>query len=361
MRQHPSEFRHIALMRLSALGDCVNAFGVAGAIAAALPQAAVTFITEQRFAGLFTDPAGLTAIPLIGADFSTGRAHAICALHRSCRSLPCDVLLCMQTSIRASLCSLAISAPLRVGYDAKRSRELQRLFVNTRIAPPAGTHVMAGYLEFARTLGIADPRPRWDFRLSPDELSRARAHFAPRRRILLLSPASAHPAKNWTADGYIQACRYAASELDMQVGLIGDRSPLCQRLCRQIMDGLDFKPVMLAGQTTLRELLAVIACADLMLSPDSGPLHMASALGTPVVGLFAIHSEKRVGPWRFMDLCVSVHERHARSELGGRSIPWRYRVRNPRAMEDITADEVTAMLARAYTSYIRTEAAAPEL
>lgn len=359
MRQHPSEYRHIALLRLSALGDCVNAFGVAGAIVSALPRAAVTFITEQRFAGLFTDPAGTTAIPLIGADFSAGAAQAICALRRSCRSLPCEALLCMQTSIRASLCSLAVNAALRVGYDAERSRELQRLFVNARINPPPDAHVMAGYLEFARMLGIDDPRPQWDFRLSPDELSRARAHFAPGRRILLLSPASAHPAKNWTADGYVRACRYAASELGMQVGLIGDRSQTCQELCRRIMDGLDFRPVMLAGQTTLRELLAVIACADLMLSPDSGPLHMASALGTPVVGLFAIHSEKRVGPWRFMDLCVSVHERHARAELGGRSIPWRYRVRNPHAMEDITADEVMAMLARAHARYIRPAAPAP--
>ena len=80
-------------------------------------------------------------------------------------------------------------------------------------------------------------------------------------------------------------------------------------------------------------------------------MHLASALGTPVIGLFAIHDDARVGPWNFMDLNVSVYRKLAKAELKGKEIPWRYRVRTEHAMERITPEMVGSTFEQALERY----------
>ena len=80
-----------------------------------------------------------------------------------------------------------------------------------------------------------------------------------------------------------------------------------------------FELINLCGKTNLRELAAFLSIAKIVVAPDSGSMHLASALGTPVIGLFARHDEQRVGPWNFMDLNVSVYHKLAQNELKGAS------------------------------------------
>lgn len=339
---------NIAVLRLSALGDCINAYGLIGAIRQAYPDAHTTFIVDRRFSSIFGQ-SGTCSI--CAPDFRREGLASLCWLRQQLKNEVFDVLLDMQTSIKASMCSMFIKSPIKIGYDSARSREGQRLFVDTTVKPARDQHVMSGFLEFAKAIGIDNPRPSWDFGLGEEELQRARGLFKGGKKVFALSPASAKEYKNWNAEGYARACEYL-HERDFEVALIGDSSQACTQLCQGIRDRLGFEVTDLAGKTSLRELLAVIKCADLMLSPDSGPMHIASAVGTPVVGLFAIHSERRVGPYNFMDLCVSVYDQCAKEELGEREVPWRYRVRNEQAMGRISFEDVKIQIDKALSQYI---------
>ena len=146
--------------------------------------------------------------------------------------------------------------------------------------------------------------------------------------------------------------RYAL-EQGFTVGLLGGIGRNESALCATIAKELDGKCVNLCGRTTLRELLAVVSIGSLLLAPDSGTMHLASALHTPVIGLFAVHDEKRVGPWNYPDLCVSVYQELARKELHGHNIPWRYRVHDEHAMEHISIEAVKAKFDYAVATYLK--------
>ena len=97
----------------------------------------------------------------------------------------------------------------------------------------------------------------------------------------------------------------------------------------------------LVGQTSLREMLGLIAKASLVVAPDSGPVHMANAVGTPVIGLYAHHNPQRVGPRNFLDYVVSVYDDCIKEEHPNPSeIKWRTRVHDKSAMQKINTNMV---------------------
>ncbi|MGN0909496.1 MAG: glycosyltransferase family 9 protein, partial [Succinivibrio sp.] len=111
-------------------------------------------------------------------------------------------------------------------------------------------------------------------------------------------------------------------------------------LCERISALASCQCGNLCGRTSLRQLAALLSCSSLVLAPDSACMHIASAVNTPVIGLFAVHNPARVGSWKYPDLWVSAYRDLAKAELKGRHVPWRYRVRDEHAMSHITIDAV---------------------
>lgn len=347
------KIKHLAILRLSALGDCVNAYGlVGGLLQASTEPLHIHFIVDKRFAPIFIQSVNNEHITIHAIDLKQHKLKNLLNLKKeltaSLQGHKLDALLNLQTSIKASICSLFIKSNLKIGYDKDRSREGQRFFVNKIIDKSIDPHVVSGFLEFGKSLGFTNIRPFWDFKLDNNALIKAKSLST--KKLFLISPASAKLEKNWTVDGYSQCAQYAHN-LGFEVVLIGDNSTICQKLCTNISQQLNFKVINLSGKTSLIELLAIIKQGSLMLSPDSGPMHIASALNTPVIGLFAIHNDKRVGPYNYMHLNVSVYEKQAQAELNCDKIPWRYRVKNDKAMQEINFDMVKNSIDKAINMY----------
>lgn len=346
----------LCVLRLSALGDCINAFGLIGGLKRTYPQLKLTWVLDQRFASLFCDEQGHDLVPMLRVDFKNQGLSAAWQLKKRLKELQkedestyCfDTLLNMQTSIKSSLCSLMIKAPHKYGYDDERSREGQKFFVNHQISSPDNPHVMAGFMAFAEACGLPIAEPYWDFKLDPYIIDKAKC-LVNHEKVFALCPCSAKEAKNWTLDGYVEIAKYAQNK-GMCVVLLGGNNHIEQSMCQAISEQCP-NVVNLCGKTNLRELAAMLSISKLALAPDSGSMHLASALGTPVVGLFAIHDDHRVGPWNFMDLNVSVYHKLASKELKGKEIPWRYRVRSEGAMANITTDQVINSIERAFDQY----------
>ena len=345
-----SHKQRIAVLRLSALGDCINAFGFIGGLKRAHPRHKISWIIDARFASLFYNHDKDPLVPLYPLDFKGQGLRALLGLRQELAHKQFDCLLNLQTSIKASLASTCIHAKVKYGYDADRAREGQRFFIDKAVPSPQNPHVLAGFLAFARAAGLGEVEPYWDFALQDNERDYAKSYFE-HDKIFLIAPSSAKAQKNWTLEGYTALGRYAIAK-GFTVGLLGGIARNESALCAAIAQKLGPSCVNLCGRTSLRELLAVVSIGSLVLAPDSGTMHLASALHTPVIGMFAVHDEKRVGPWNYPDLCVSVYQQLAQKELHGRPIPWRYRVRDPHAMEHISIAAVMEKFDYACEKYL---------
>lgn len=312
----------------------------------AWPECAVTWIIGKLESSLVGD---LPGVEFIIFDKAKGLA-ALRDLRRRLRNRRFDVLLDMQVAMRANLISLLVDAPLKLGFDRERA-QLQWLFTNRRIPAQPNPHVLDGFFAFAEALGISERRLRWDIPVPPQAKSFADTALPGDRPWLAINPCSSARLRNWrnwSAENYARVARHAAGRHNMGIVLTGGPSELERRTALAIREAADMEMVDLVGRTTLKQLLAVLGRASVLISPDTGPAHMATAAGTPVIGLYATSNPLRTGPYLSLHYVINKYPEALR-KYGGKSIEevrWGRRVRHPDAMNLITVDEVTAMLDR---------------
>lgn len=255
----------------------------------------------------------------------------------------------MQASWRANLLAWRIPARVKIGFDRARARDGQWLFTHRAIAPRPRAHVMDGLIGFAEALGVTQRVLRWDIPLSEADRAFAREHIPDGRPTLLISPCSSTRARNfrnWRVERYAEVARHAMSRHAMRIVLTGGPTALETDYGRAIEAQMDGGSVTnLVGKTTLKQLLALLERAAAVLCPDSGPAHMATSVGTPVIGLFASSNPLRTGP---LDLqwSVNAYPEAVRAEFGKteEEIRWGRRVRDPAVMDRIPVEAVIAKL-----------------
>jgi heptosyltransferase I len=335
--------QHVCLLRLSAIGDTCHALAALRAFQSAWPQTRFTWIIGKLEAKLMT--AILPEIEFITFDKSATLGE-LWRLRRTLRARRFDLLLDMQLSFRASLVASLVSAPIKLGFDRARARELQWWFTNARIAPAASEHVLDSFMGFARACGIDPAAPRWDVNLPADALEYARGIVTDERPTLALSPCSSHTARNWSAERYAAVADYAAHVHHMRVVLVGGRSVIETEMGARIAAAMRFAVVNQIGKDTLPQLLGLLSQSTALLSPDSGPVHMATMVGLPVIGLYAATNPARAGPYYSRQWCVDKYDAAAQKYLGrpAAQIPWTTKIERSGVMDLIGVSDVTAKL-----------------
>ena len=332
----------ICILRLSAIGDCCHALALVRVIQREWPQTRITWITGKIEATLFADLPGVEVIPF---DKSKGwRGYR--DLWQTLKGRKFDALLHLQAAMRASIATLGIKAKVRLGFDRERANDGQWLFTNHKVPSPASPHVLDGFLAFAKELGIKDLTPDWQLPISAEHQAWAKEKIGGKPTLLICAAAS-KAFKNWTAAGYAALADHAANK-GFQVYLCGGPAKLERDLAAEIRQLSQSKPVDLVGQTNLKQLLALIGEASLVLAPDTGPTHMATIVGTPVIGLYAHHNPARTGPYLCRDYVVSVYRELVEQETGKplAELSWRTRLKDPEAMRKITSERVIAAFDR---------------
>ena len=340
------EPRHLCLIRLSSIGDVIHTLPIINTLRSRRPQSQITWIVNRTEYELVKAVPG---IDFVVFDKSLGwRAYR--SIKKRLKGRRFDVLLLMQNSLRANLLSLLVKAPLRIGFDRARAKEAHGLFINHRVRGGQHQHVMDGFFCFTERLGITAKKLVWDHcykdgdqafveRLLPDN----------KKKILLINPCSSSRRRNWLLERYARVADYAAEKHGMQVVLSGAECDGDDG--RQIKRLGDYPVVNLIGQTTLPQLMALMARADVAMAPDSGPLHIANAVGTPVIGLFAASNPLRTGAYLYPQWCVNRYPQAVRQFLkrDWQELPWGARVHHDEAMKLITVDDVSAVLDRIVT------------
>ena len=332
----------MCLLRLSAIGDTCHALAVLRRLQDAWPTTRFTWVIgrfEQRLMSLLPD------VEFISYDKKGGFAE-IRRLRGVLAARRFDVLLHMQIALRASLVSTLIRAPLRLGFDLRRGRELQWLFTNARIPDRGDEHVLDGLMGFADALGVPARQPRWDVPLPPGALAYAARLVPDARPTLLVSACSSHALRNWRPERYAAAADHAAEIHGMRVILCGGPGAVERTMADAILGHVRTPILDQVGKDTLPELLALMARATAILTPDSGPAHMATLVGLPVIGLYAATNPARSGPYLSRAHCVDRYADAARRFLGREpsDLAWTTKIEKPGVMDLITTDDVRARL-----------------
>lgn len=328
-------------MRLSAIGDVTHIVPVVRSIQNFWPQTLITWIIGKTEHALVGDIPG---IEFIVFDKKKGLSEYI-RLHQQVKNRDYDVVLHMQASIRASFACLLIPSPIKLGFDKSRGKNLQWLFTNYRIPKKNQQHVLDGFLAYTKYLGIPETIITWDIPIPDDARKKADQWLGENNFFIAINPSSSVRARNWRnwdATNYARIAEYVTDRYGAMTVLTGGPSASEEAFAKSIQDKTNTKVVNLVGKTNLKELMAILQKASLVISPDTGPAHMANAVNTPVIGLYASSNPERTGPYNYRHLTVNRYPEAIKREFDKNvnEVPWGRRVRNPNVMNLIMFDDV---------------------
>lgn len=333
--------KSICIVRLSALGDVLMLVPLIRTLQDNLPDVEITWIISRPAYYLVE---GMAGIEFIVIDKPEGLGD-YWRFRQTMKQRQFDVLLAVQSSFRANLLYPFIKARRKIGYDALRAKDGHGWFVDERIMP-GNDHTLDGFLKFADALGISQHSLRWDMPITDaDYIWAAKYTQTPDNRpILLVNPAASKPERSWLIERYVDVIAYAQKKLGMAVILIGGPGDYDRALADAILSHVAC--LDLVGQTKPKQLLALISQATLLLCPDTGPSHMAVAVGTPVVALHAVTSSAVSGPYLYRHFAVDCYLQAVKEILHKTqaSNRWGTHAHGDKTMQLVSVKEVLAKL-----------------
>ncbi len=334
----------MCLLRLSALGDVTHVVPLVRTLQQARPGVELHWVIDKAGYRLLE---GLPGVVFHVYDKKSGLA-GMRALRRELPAAGFAALLQMQVAFRANVLSAFIPARRRIGYDRSRSKDLHGLFINERIPDRPGIHVLDAIGSFCEPLGLKQTTVSWDLATPAEAHDWARAQWDDDGRpVLMISPCSSHARRNWHADRYAAVADHAAAR-GWRVVLCGGRSELERHTTDAILAAMHAPALDLVGRDTLKQLPALLARANLLMTPDSGPMHIANAVGTKVLGLHAASNPERSGPYSDRRYCVDRYDAAARRFLRrpAAELKWGTKIEFDGVMELVTVDDAIAAFER---------------
>lgn len=257
-----------------------------------------------------------------------------------------DILFHMQAALRASVLSLCIKSPVRLGFDRQRAADYQWLFSNHKIAAQEKAHVLDGFLAFLSAAGLSDTPLNWQYDVPTAVRNSALQRLEDKQAYVVINACSSvrkNNWRNWPVEHYKPVIEYLQNR-GFAVVLTGGPADNERQIAQQINQQCGGQLLDLCGQTTLGELYALLSGARMLIAPDTGPAHMANLAGTPVVGLYASSNPLRTGPYRFQQYVANAYLEALRTymEKNIDQVKWGQRVRHPDVMKLITPEDVIA-------------------
>jgi lipopolysaccharide heptosyltransferase I len=286
----------ILIVRLSAIGDALHALPVLCALRDALPKAFLAWVVEGKTADLLRSHRALDELIVVPRGWLKS-PRAVLALRRRLRTLRFDTTIDVQGLTKSAVAARLSGAPRRIGFDGADGRELSR-WLNNALVPATATHVIERNLELLRPLGIQSPTARFDLEIPPADAATSRQilqRLGLNEPYCVINPGAGWTSKLWPTDRFAAVARHLGSARGVR-SLVVWAGDLEHSWAEEIVAGSGGHAT-LAPATSLCELAAVVREAALLVGSDTGPLHLAVAVGTPSVGLFGPMPAERNGPY----------------------------------------------------------------
>jgi len=332
---------------LSAIGDAVHVLPVANALERAWPETRITWVLQPGPHALVQGHPAIDDFVVFTRrrGWSAWRSYRELRARMHGRSF--DLLLGLQVYLKAGLVTAAVPARVKLGFDRRRARDAQWLFTNRRIPARAPQHVQDQYFEFLEYLGV-DPHPvRWGLTLGDREREDQATFFAALDRpACAVVVGTSRPDKNWDPERYARVLERVEHEHGLRPVLVGGPGREERAIADRVLASTRARVIDALGDD-LRRLLWLLDGSALVISPDTGPLHVARALEKPVVGLYGRTNPRRSGPYRaFEELVVDGY-----AAFPGEEYPCTPEYRD--GMARVTVDAVLEKVDLAMRKYVR--------
>jgi heptosyltransferase I len=333
------EARHVCVVLLTGLGDVVHGLPIVTALKRSFPSRRITWVVEPAPAALL---GGHRAIDEVIIFRKAAGIRGVLALQRDLRRRSFDLTLNLNIYFKSIFPTLLARAPHRLGFDRRRARDGVWLASNHHLLPGPRRHTQDLFLEFLDRLAVRGEPLEWALELSAEEQAMRDSFVQSRSRpVAALVPASANAKKDWLPERYAQLGDALCADYGFDVILLGGPGARETRIARSIESAMSQKPIWGMGDG-VRRVLALTSACRLMIAPDTGPVHIARALGVPVIGLYGHTNPWRVGPYRaYEDLWVDAYSNPDETPDAARAEPRLGR------MERITVRDVLARVDRA--------------
>lgn len=288
---------HFLISRLSALGDVVCSLPVASALKAAVPDCEITWVVDPRFAGIVECCPVVNHVIKAKPGFKPKTWPEL--------SIQPDAAFDLQGLLKSAIVLKGLKCP-RYGYHWQR--EGASLFSTPVLPDPSSFHIVDQYLDVVRSylsdVSLPVPNGPAEFSLAPhpDDLSsvESKAGTSP---YAVINPGAAWVTKRWPSAYFSEVIDWLASKGVASV-LIGGKASADIESAQAVSEGCKSKPVSLVGQTSVRELVALISRSELHIGGDTGSTHIAAGLGVPAIGLYSITRPKRSCPYGQVNNCL---------------------------------------------------------
>ncbi|MGB2864690.1 MAG: glycosyltransferase family 9 protein [Sedimentisphaerales bacterium] len=306
-------FKNILIIKPSSLGDIVLTLPALSALRRSFPQAKINWLVRPDFAAILEDHPDLDEIipfdrKLLGkAWFHPGAFGALISLIRKLRRSKFDVVFDFQGLFRTA--SLAWLSGCKKRFGMANAREYAHVFYTDKVAPALGSiHLVDHYLKMVGCAGASDVEARFVLPVDPEAEKKVAhlliSHNVNPENYAVLVPSSAHPDKCWPRERFAALADMIAERFGMSIVTTGTSSE--KSIGDEVGKLAKTAVVNLAGQTNIRELVALFRPANLAISNDTGPGHIAAALGVPLVILFGRTNPARVAPYQRADCFAAV-------------------------------------------------------
>lgn len=304
MTQESIKFDNICIVMMSAVGDAVHTLPVINAIKRKYPQARITWVLQPGPATLVRGHPNVDEIIIFHRRKGLDGIKGFLEVRRELRKQKFDLVINLQVYFKAGIITTFIRSPIKLGFDRARARDGNWLFTNRKIAPHGIQHVQDQYFEFLTNLGIEHEPVEWNLGPWPHERdwqAKWKSQFT--RPLASIVVATSKEQKDWMPERWAEVANVLYNDYGMQPILVGGKSEREVRAEETIMRlAPDSFSALGSG---LRNLVGILDASDLVLAPDTGPLHMAIALDRPVITLMGYTNPKRTGPYRkYSDLLV---------------------------------------------------------
>jgi heptosyltransferase I len=335
--------KSLCILRLSAIGDVTHMLPVIATLQQQWPDTKISWIIGTIEYQLVRS---LPNIEFIIFNKSNGLAEYQ-KLSKTLSGRRFDVLLMMQVALRANLISLLIKADLKIGYDKKRARDFHGVFCNRQIEGPNRVHVLDTFFQFIEKLGIDQRNMNWLLESTEKDQTFAQQVIKSKTTVIInpCSSARKNNWRNWPQQDYANVINYL---MQKNIGVVLTGGPASQEIefTEQIIQHCQIPPVNLVGKTSLAQLLALLEKAQCLLAPDTGPAHMGTVAGVPVIGLYASSNPERSGPYKSLQITVNKYP-EAVQKFNHTTVDqarWGQRVRDPEVMKMIKVEDVISQL-----------------
>ncbi len=295
--------RSIVIIKLSAIGDVLHGVPAAVALKRAFPNASIGWAVEGRAADV------LAGHPAVDHLFRLPRGwlkspSAVMALRRQLRAFAPDVVIDMQGLLKSGIATWLSAAAMRIGFARPVSRERAWLAYTNRVKPVA-THVVDRNCDLLVPLGVRESRPRFDMPHWPASRARVEGWLDGLRFSqppVVINPGAGWTSKLWPAERFAAVARGLFDGHGLRSLVVwggGTERAAAERIVAESAGS-----AVMAPDTSLQDLGELFRCSRMLISSDTGPLHLAAAVGTPCVGLFGPVPARRNGPYGEQHVCV---------------------------------------------------------